>query len=326
MRNKKLAKKSNSKPSLKKKDDNSQSKFDSFFELYYSKLNVLLIIPVLLLIISIFTITTAISQDGTVIYRDISLKGGLSVTLTSDDFLSYSSQDFQKLLDEKFSDETFSVQELQLQGDLAGFIIDTSMDEEVFIDYLNSLNSNQLQTPNDYTTSYISPSLSQAFFTQALYTLMVSFVLISFVVFMFFRKVVPSLAIIISILFDIVVTIGLLNLFGVEVSIAGIGALLMLIGYSIDTDILLTNRVVKEEKSRRISNSEHFKIKFKDSFQTGMLMGITTLSAAIVALLVTNSEVIFQITLIIIIGLIVDMISTWIQNAFILRKWFENLK
>ncbi len=328
MRSKKLQKKSNSKETLNKKEENNSqnSLFDRFFEGYYSKLNILLVIPILLLTLSIFTISQAIQTDGTAIYRDISLKGGLSITLTSENYLSYTSQGLEEILANEFSDESFSIQELQIQGNLGGFIIDSSMEEEELVSFLSSLQPQELTIPDDYTSSFIAPSLSQAFFTQALNTLLISFILISIVVFGFFRKVVPSLAIIVSILFDLVVTIGLLNLFGVEVSIAGIGALLMLIGYSIDTDILLTNRVVKEEKSRRTSNQEHFKEKFKDSFKTGMLMGATTLSAATVALIVTNSAVIFQITLIIIIGLIVDMISTWIQNAFILKKWYENLK
>ena len=294
------------------------------FNWYYSKLYILLLIPLGLFLLSIFTIMQAIDVDGTPIYRDISLKGGLSLTLSNEQFLDLSATEFEELLQQNFIEDSFSVREFQMQGQKAGFIINTNIEEEDLITYLNDLRGVDLQIPQDFTSSFIAPSLSQAFFTQAMSVLLVSFVLISIIVFAVFRKFVPSIAIIISIIFDLVVTVGILNLFGVEMSIAGIGALLMLIGYSIDTDILLTNRVLREQKSRRVSFAHHFQEKFQDSFKTGMLMAGTTLSAAIVALIVTNSDIIFQITLILIVGLIVDAISTWIQNAAMLKWWMEN--
>ncbi|MFP4402643.1 MAG: MMPL family transporter [Candidatus Nanoarchaeia archaeon] len=313
---------------LNSKKESSEQPFtsnlaNSLFSKYYSNIYLLLLIPLLLLIMSFFTINQAIQDDGTAIYRDISLKGGLSLTLNSSDFLQYSADELEQTLLEEFSDETINVKEFQLQGNKAGFIIDTTLEEDDLIAYLSQLENVELQLPEDYTASFIAPSLSQAFFTQAINTLIISFVLISVIVLIAFRKIVPSLAIIISIIFDLVVTIGILNLLGVQVSIAGIGALLMLIGYSIDTDILLTNRVLKEPRLAKMSFSEHFKEKFQDSFKTGMLMAGTTLSAAVIAIIVTNSDVIFEITLILIIGLIVDMISTWIQNAAMLKWWME---
>lgn len=301
----------------------TSSKLNSIFMWYYKNLYILLLIPILLLIVSTFAINQAIMDDGTAIYRDISLKGGLSLTLSADEFNSYTSLQLEELLRDEFRGESFSVKEFQIQGQRGGLIIDTSIEEEELIQYLNSLENTDLTMPDDYTSSFIAPSLSQAFFTQAINVLLISFVLIAGIVFIVFRKFVPSIAIIISIIFDLLVTIGFLNLFNVEVSIAGIGALLMLIGYSIDTDILLTNRVLKEEKNRRFSFAQHFQEKFQDSFKTGMLMAGTTLSAAVVAIFVTNSDVIFEITLILIIGLIVDMISTWIQNAAMLKWWMK---
>ncbi|MFT4244863.1 MAG: MMPL family transporter [Candidatus Woesearchaeota archaeon] len=299
-------------------------KINKAFNWYYSKLYILLLIPIGLFLLSIFTIMQAIDVDGTPIYRDISLKGGLSLTLSNEQFLDLGATELEQLLQENFIEDSFSVREFQMQGQKAGFIINTNIDEEDLITYLNDLRGVDLQIPEDFTSSFIAPSLSQAFFTQAISVLLISFVLISVIVFAVFRKFVPSIAIIISIIFDLVVTVGILNLFGVEMSIAGIGALLMLIGYSIDTDILLTNRVLREQKSRRVSFAHHFQEKFQDSFKTGMLMAGTTLSAAIVALIVTNSDIIFQITLILIVGLIVDAISTWIQNAAMLKWWMEN--
>jgi len=138
----------------------------------------------------------------------------------------------------------------------------------------------------------------------------------SVVIFIYFKEFVPSFAVVLSGFFDLIVTLGILDYFEIKISIAGIGALLMLIGYSIDTDVLLTNRLIKEK------GDNYFEKTF-DAFKTGLLMSITTLFAGLIALYTTNSNVIFQISLILVIGLVVDMVSTWIQNTGILLWWLE---
>jgi len=56
---------------------------------------------------------------------------------------------------------------------------------------------------------------------------------------------VPSSCVILAAVSDIISTIAVTNLLGLKMSTAGIAALLMLIGYSVDTDILLTTKVLK---------------------------------------------------------------------------------
>ena len=169
---------------------------------------------------------------------------------------------------------------------------------------------------DNYNSNFISPTLSNAFFTQAIYILLISFFLMSLVIFLYFKALVPSSAVVVSAFFDIVVTIGFLDAIGFKISIAGIGALLMIIGYSIDTDVLLTNRVYKEW-------GENYFEKTWFAFKTGVLMSATTLIAGIAALIITNSEIIYEIAVILVVGLLVDFISTWIQNTGILLWWLE---
>ena len=44
--------------------------------------------------------------------------------------------------------------------------------------------------------------------------------------------------------------LALIDFLGIEISAAGIAAFLMLIGYSVDTDILLTSRALKRKCSK----------------------------------------------------------------------------
>ena len=57
--------------------------------------------------------------------------------------------------------------------------------------------------------------------------------------------------------------------------------------------------------------------------KTGLTMTVTTLVAMTVALTITQSEVIRQIMIILLIGLVVDLINTWIQNVGLLRLYLE---
>ncbi|MBS3118721.1 hypothetical protein J4417_03500 [Candidatus Woesearchaeota archaeon] len=91
----------------------------------------------------------------------------------------------------------------------------------------------------------------------------------------------------------------------------------MLIGYSIDTDMLLTSRVLKRKEGTEIE-------KIIGAVKTGLTMTITTITAVIVSLIFIESEIVKQIMLILLIGLFVDMIMTWIQNVGILRLYLEH--
>jgi preprotein translocase subunit SecF len=103
------------------------------------------------------------------------------------------------------------------------------------------------------------------------------------------------------------------NLLEIKLSTAGIAAFLMLIGYSVDTDILLTIRVLKQK------DDLSFDERIYGAIKTGGLMTITALAAVGTVLFFTNSDILFQIMLILFIGLCVDLVNTWIQNVSILR-------
>lgn len=290
------------------------SKFKSFYERNYK---ISLLLPLILLLISGISIFETILDDGTPINRGVSLKGGLSSILTVESTLTQ--EEFLQKITFDNSQNSFRISEVFEEGKRTGFIVDTDMEETIFLEYVENLFETKFVLGDNYVSNFIAPSLSNAFFKQAVIILLISFVFMSAVVFFYFREFVPSGAVVLSVIFDVIVTIGILNLFNFQFSIAGIGALLMLIGYSIDTDVLLTNRLIKER-------GEDYFEKYYFAFKTGLLMTSTTLIAGIAALILTNSSVIFEISLILVIGLLVDFVSTWLQNGPILLWWIEKKK
>ena len=134
-------------------------------------------------------------------------------------------------------------------------------------------------------------------------------------IYTYIKHSVPAFAVMLSAFADIVMTLALVNFLGIKISAAGIVAFLMLIGYSVDTDILLTTRLLKR---REEVNPALF-----GAFKTGTTMTLTSIIAIAAALIVVYSfgSILNQIFTILLIGLGLDLFNTWITNASII-KWY----
>jgi preprotein translocase subunit SecF len=150
------------------------------------------------------------------------------------------------------------------------------------------------------------------------YLFIIPITVILLVIYSYFS--VPSIAVILSAFADILMPLAIINLIGMQISAAGIVAFLMLIGYSVDTDILLTTRVLRR-KNTSINSA------VLGALKTGMTMTLTSLMAILIAfVLVYNFQTILnQIFLILIIGLSFDILNTWITNASLI-KWYAEIK
>jgi len=167
----------------------------------------------------------------------------------------------------------------------------------------------------------IGAALGNAFWETGIFVALVAFALITIVIFIFFREIVPTIAIIAAASFDILGGIGLMSFFGIPLSLVSIPALLMLVGYSVDTDILLTTRVLKRKGKTPADRAG-------ESMKTGLTMTSTTFVALLSMLIIsyfTQISVIFEITAVLLFGLAADTISTWFMNAPLLL-WYAEKK
>jgi preprotein translocase subunit SecF len=167
----------------------------------------------------------------------------------------------------------------------------------------------------------VGPLLSTQSLTQVYYALAFAFLFMSITVFIIFRNLVPSIAVILAALCDIIIAIGGMSLFGIPLSLASVGALLMLIGYSVDTDILLTTRVLKRREGTVVERA-------KDAMGTGFTMAAAAIGSMValylvVLFLMPNAKVLDQIAAVLIIGLVADVLATWLMNLGILRWYME---
>ncbi|MBL7054384.1 protein translocase subunit SecF [Candidatus Woesearchaeota archaeon] len=285
-------------------------------EFYNSQYKLLLIIPFILLAFSLVSIGLKYASTGDFINRDVSLKGGVTLTITTTEKIDIN--EIENILKNKFIENDIEVRALTKLGAQAGIIVAVDIEEgesDSLLEEIQRITGIEL-TKENYTVEIVGSSLGASFFREVVVALMIAFIFMGIVVFLYFRNFIPSTAVILAAFSDIVVTLAIVNFLNIKLSTAGIAAFLMLIGYSVDTDILLSTRVLKR-KDGTVSE------RIFGALKTGMTMTVTTLAAIIVALVFTQSETIRQIMVILLIGLFVDIINTWIQNVGIIRLYLE---
>ncbi|MBT4445758.1 hypothetical protein HOA92_01625 [archaeon] len=290
----------------------------SIKEIYENKYKLLLIIPFLLLIFSVIQIGVQYQQTGDFVNKGVSLKGGSTVTIPTNMLESQSDALELALLNSAdFANADISVRSLSAAGSTTAIVVESSLQEGDVLDSLLDEIEGQTTVDQDtFSVEITGSSLGESFFTQTMIALVVAFLLMGLVVLIYFRTPIPSFAVILAAASDIVCTLAIFNLTGQKLTTAGIAALLMLIGYSVDTDILVTTKLLKRHGASVMN-------RVYDAMKTGMTMTGTTLIVITITMFLVKSDTVKQIMLILFIGLAVDLIMTWIQNVGILRMYLE---
>ena len=276
---------------------------------------VLLLIPLILIIFSFIYLGNFKAQHGDFMLKDISLTGGTSVTINDQIDIQDLEQSLQDKLDEINIREIYDL----ITNEQKAVVIETKSDADTTKQVLEEYLGYELDSENS-SFEFTGSSLSEGFYQQLLIAILIAFIFMGIVVFIIFKTFIPSIAVILSAFANILMALVTVNILGIKMSTAGIVAFLMLIGYSVDTDILLTTRILKRREgslNKRIMGA----------MKTGMTMTLTSLFAFILALFVVKSfsSVLTQIFTILSIGLMFDLVNTWITNVSIL-KWYVKRK
>ncbi|WP_424017648.1 protein translocase subunit SecF [Halorientalis pallida] len=165
--------------------------------------------------------------------------------------------------------------------------------------------------------SETSPSFGSDSVRLTLLGLGVAFVGMSLLIFLLFRSFVPSIAIVISAFSDLVIPLALMNLLGINLSLGTVAALLMLIGYSVDSDVLLNNHILRRR-------GDFYESAYR-AMRTGVTMTLTSIAAMTVmsaAAFLLAIPLLPQIGLVLVLGLSADLMNTYMLNLSLLR-WYK---
>lgn len=170
-----------------------------------------------------------------------------------------------------------------------------------------------------YQKSEVGPTVGQVFYNTAIIALVLGIILLSIVIFLYFKETLTAITVIAASLFNIVVAVAVMSIFGINVSLTTIPALLMLIGYSVDTEIVMSSRVLKTRENTA-------KERLVESLGTIFTMSFTAI-ASVTALVVfsyfAQISVLFEISSVLLFGLIADIVSSSLMNAPIILAHAE---
>lgn len=262
----------------------------------------LVIIPLVILAISLVLLVLNMAATGMPVTPGIDFSGGTAVTIFSADSREQIQSTFAgyPLID---------VSEGVNDGKFLKF---GSMDDVQYKDLTTLI----YQKYPDASINQIGETFGKTLQSQAVLAIIFSFIGMAVVIFIAFRTFVPAVAVVLSAFADMAMTAAAMNVVGISLSLGTVAALLILIGYSVDSDILLTNRVLKRQGN--------LNDKLKGAFNTGIIMTTTTL-AAIGAMFVVSwfgsVQILTEISAVLLIGLVFDVMNTWLTNVGIL-KWY----
>lgn len=264
----------------------------------------LIAIPVIITLLSLMLLATNGLDEG------IDLKGGSLAVINLEKPISQS--DLTILIQDGLN--TSDVTVLSVDNNKATVQIGSAADIVQVADIIKG-------TGTIVSYSSVGPVLSKESLNQVYWAIGFAFLFMSITVFIIFRDFVPSAAVILAALSDIIIALGGMSLFGIPLSLASVAGILMLIGYSVDTDILLTTRLLKRKEGSVTDRAI-------DAMKTGITMSAAAIAAMgelylVTIFLIPQAVVLSNIAAVLIIGLAADIIATWLMNLGILRWYLE---
>ncbi|MFB6072666.1 MAG: protein translocase subunit SecF [Halobacterium sp.] len=262
--------------------------------------------PLAVLVVALAVLGATFALTGSPVALGIEFTGGSEAVVTS--------QASQSAVKAAFASEPASIRQVGTSGDR-------------FLVTFQSQTVPPIQENADAEVTIVQSQSTSATFGQAtqelaLYGVAAAFVGMSVVVFVLFRTFVPSIAVVLSAFSDIVVPLALMNVLGIKLTLGTVAALLMLIGYSVDSDILLNNHVLR--RSGSFWESVH------RAMRTGVTMTVTSIASMTVMASVAyffGIQLLTSIGIVLVLGLTTDLMNTYMLNVTLLRWYkFEGVK
>ncbi|MBN2423368.1 hypothetical protein JXB41_09155 [Candidatus Woesearchaeota archaeon] len=288
--------------------------YSNITKFYDTNFNRFLIILILLTVFSFGSLIFNFVMTGDLIQRDVSLSGGISITINTDKPLN--TEQIQNELSAIFRKSSINVRSLQISGEAQGIIIEDSNpeDEPMIIEFMETKID---QIPKDnISVETMGSSLGKSFFREMFIALFFAFLCMGLVFIYYFRNLFATFAALLSAFLDIFITLGIITAMQVKLTSGGIASFLMLIGYCIDSSILISTKLIKE-KNVNLTTGLH------EAMKTGLTMSAAGIAATLISFLLTNNVVLKQIMLILVIGLIINFIACWVGNVAILKYYLK---
>ncbi len=277
----------------------------SFIENNYKKF--------LLLSISLFAIFIGIIlfnyfKYGYIINKSITISGGY-VTLINNNY-NLTNTEIQNILNQmNITDyvlySTPNIIYIESRDQINGTLL---------INLLNQYYNISIQ-PSDISIQQYSSLVGDLIFNQFLFFVTLAMILAAFVIFIAFRVSNTTLNIISTILFDVIGLLAILSITKYPIGANGFIAMLMILGFAIDNNVVLSTNMIKEKDKPFIE-------RVKMSFRVGMLMEIIALYTLLLLYFMVPDQSVKEFAFVLSTATILDLTYYLIGNIP-LYKYFE---
>ncbi|MFB6208902.1 MAG: hypothetical protein ABEJ56_02055 [Candidatus Nanohaloarchaea archaeon] len=289
--------------------------WDRYFGKIYSEFDRYLVIPVLIVIVSVGYLGFNYLDSGEFVSKGLDFTGGTEIQFSINQ--SFEPAEIERTFASQGREEVRAAK--QTTGNTTSLIVRLPPPQ------INESEAEQILREAGYEASVqslrgLSAAVSDEFFIQAQLAFLMAFTIMSLVIFYAFKDLTPSLAVIFAAAGDILFALAGMAFFGIDLTLGSLAALLMLIGYSVDTDIVLSTRVLRQDRN----SLEH---RIWSSVKTGITMSSGGIAGFTILYFVSKSMVgpseLSQIASVMVMGLLADIPLTYFGNAVILKKYVE---
>ncbi|MFB6245614.1 MAG: protein translocase subunit SecF [Candidatus Nanohaloarchaea archaeon] len=285
---------------------------DRLFDRVYGEYERYLVVPILMLVLAVSALGLNYVQTGSFLQKGIDFTGGSEITYSVEG--EFTPEEAESAFRQAGRSDVQASK--QISGNRTLLLVQVPPPD------VNRTQAESIMSGAGFETTVqgfrsISSSVSGQFFLQAQLAFGLAFTIMSIVIFVAFRDVVPSLAVIFAAMGDVLFAAAGMAVLGIPLTLGSLAALLMLIGYSVDTDIVLSTRVLKRQRGS-------LKSRIWSSVKTGVTMSSGGIAGFTILYLVSTSIVgpseLSNIAAVMVIGLLADMPITWLGNAIVLKK------
>ncbi|NAZ26139.1 MAG: hypothetical protein GU343_01190 [Nanoarchaeota archaeon] len=280
----------------------------SFIEKNYKKF---LMISILILVIFVGIILFNYFKYGYIINKSITISGGY-VTLINNNY-HITNSEIQNVLNQmNITDyvlySTPNIVYIESGKEINGTLLINLLNQDYNIKLL----------PTDISIQQYSSLVGNLIFNQFLFFVILAMVLTAFVIFIAFRASKITLNIISTILFDIIGLLAILSITKYPIGANGFIGMLMILGFAIDNNVVLSTNIVKEKDKPFIE-------RVRMSFRVGMLMEIIALYTLLLLYFIVPEPSVDEFAFVLSIAIILDLLYYLIGNIP-LYKYFEAKK
>ena len=278
------------------------------FSNYYKKLNILSLI---LIILSVLILLFKGLNFG------VDFKGGTLIEIRTENSkigISEIRQSFTKM---NLGD--VNVKKFGKENDYLVKIENTKSEDENFIESINKKLSSDLgSTVNFRRVENVGPKVSKELLKDGLLAITLSLAAMLFYIWIRFEWQF-SLGAIAALIHDVIITIGIFSLLSYEVNLSIVGAVLTIVGYSMNDTVVIFDRIRENlRKYSKISTLEISDISTNETLSRTLITSVTTL-LALLSIYIFGGSILKGFSFAMIVGVIVGTYSSIFVAAPILN-------